>query len=70
MNLNRQGKKTILFSLDDDSDQGWVERFVIVATEDIVPNYEIPESQYYSYKSPLPRMVSLFSNPDILLRLS
>lgn len=36
LNLSKHGHRVLLTSVDDDSDHGWIERFV-VATRDIIP---------------------------------
>lgn len=52
INLVNRGERTILSSLDDDNDRGWMERFVVVTTKDIIPktNISFPETWSYSCK--------------------
>nr|XP_033508821.1 uncharacterized protein LOC117273735 [Nicotiana tomentosiformis] len=37
INFNKPGHDALLSSMDDDNDRGWMERFIAVATNDIIP---------------------------------
>lgn len=57
INLFNRGERAIITSLDDDNDRGWMERFVVVTTKDIIPktNMSFPEIWNYSRKYLIPK---------------
>uniref|UniRef100_M1DUQ4 Uncharacterized protein n=1 Tax=Solanum tuberosum TaxID=4113 RepID=M1DUQ4_SOLTU len=68
INLINRGERAILSSLDEDNDRGWMERFVVVTTKDIIPKINMPFPETWNY-SRLPKRSSNFQTIDISLNL-
>ncbi|KAG5596206.1 hypothetical protein H5410_037438 [Solanum commersonii] len=64
INLVNRGERAILSSLDEDNDRGWMERFVVVTTKEIIPkiNMPFPETWNYSRKYLIPNLPKGSSN--------